>query len=409
MLAWLALPSCAKVIGLSDNYYLAAGGAETSGSGGETSSGGGTVGGAGSASTGGTGGTANLGAGMGGTGNMGAGLGSAGLGEAGGGDGPLFVMPAGKLVFERYTTYAAGDSKMYVVTFPGGSIGPELGATYKICSPFNGIFSPDGHQLVVGAMPYASPCPVLDRSRLELYVLDLDTPGKYQRVTVNDQPDEDPQYSPDGTFILFKHNGYTRRWVVSANPFDELSCKDPKGSYCFTSSGRPQSKPVVTDSGLACYEESLSQGDAGGDIFCFKLADGLAGKDISDNANRVLAVGHDNIYDSRPVIAPPWLYYTRWRVPAPPHVNTLERKHLSNLTEPGESCKFCLDPGVGYEDAFGLGEANLIVFSSNSGGLGHGDLFIGNFAGSASESLNDFAPGVNTAADELGAAFWRKN
>jgi hypothetical protein len=399
-LSLLALNGCARVIGLSESYYIASGG--EGGSGGVETAGGAEVT-AGSAGSGAVAGSAGLVS----TGGGGADAGTGAAGEGGSGNDTGLTVPPGKLVFERYSTYSAGDSKMYVVSFPSGQIGPELGAAYKICSPYNGIFSPDGSHLVVGAAPGTTPCPSpLDRSKLELFILDLDHPPSLQRITNNDAPDEDPQYSPDGTFILFKHDGYTRRWVVSSTPFNETACKDPKGSFCFNSSGLPQSKPVVSDTGVVCYEQSINQGDPNGDIYCFDLAVGLADKDISSDANRIHAINHNSIYDSRPVIAPPYLYFTRWRVPAAPHVNFIQRTLLSNLTGPDESCAFCLDPGTGYEDAFSLGEGDLVVFSSNANGMGKGDLFIANFSGTDSKSLNDFAPGVNTAQDELGAAYW---
>jgi len=408
VLAVLALNSCARLIGLTENYYIASGG--EGGNAGLETAGGADVsaGNGGSAATAGSATSAGV-SGVGGNGGLGAGAGAdAGLaGDGGAGDAPGLFVPPGKLVFERYSTYAAGDSKMYVVSFPGGTIGPELTASYKICSPYNGIFSPDGSHLVVGAVPGTTPCPsTLDRNKLELFILDLDHPPSMQRVTNNTTPDEDPQYSPDGTFILFKHDGYTRRWVVSSTPFNETACKDPNGSYCFNSSGEPQTKPVVSDTGLVCYEQSQNQSDPDGDIYCFNLADGLAGKDISSDANRIHAINHNSIYDSRPVIAAPYLYFTRWRVPAAPHVNFIQRTLLSNLTGTDESCAFCTDPGTGYEDAFSLGEGDLVVFSSNANGMGKGDLFVANFSGQESRSINDFAPGVNTALDELGAAYW---
>ncbi|HEX3851968.1 MAG TPA: hypothetical protein VHW01_13445 [Polyangiaceae bacterium] len=387
---------------MTENYYV--GSFAGVGGDGSPDSGGGdvSVGNAGAAAAAGSLAGAGI---VGGSGGVEAGAGSAG--DGGSGDEPGLYVPPGKLVFERYSTYAAGDSKMYVVTFPGGTIGPELSATYKICSPYNGIFSPDGSHLVVGGVPGTTPCPsTLDRNKLELFILDLDHPPSMQRVTNNTAPDEDPQYSPDGTFILFKHDGYTRRWVVGSTPFNETACKDANGSYCFFSSGDPQSKPVVSDQGLVCYEQSMTQSDPNGDIYCFNLADGLAGKDISSDANRIHAINHTSIYDSRPVIAPPYLYFTRWRVPAAPHVNFIQRTLLSDLTGPDESCAFCTDPGTGYEDAFSLGEGDLVVYSSNANGMGKGDLFIANFSGKDSKSLNDFAPGVNTASDELGAAYW---
>ncbi len=394
------------MIGLTENYYSAPAEAGRSGSD--------PVGGAGvSAGSAGKGGDANGGGGdigmAGDPGGGGTGAGAGAAGESGSGDGPGLYVPAGKLVFERYSTYSVGDSKLFVVTFPGGKISTDLGAAYKICSPYNGIFSPDGTHLAVGAvpMPSSGTCPTpLDRTKLEVFILDLDHPPSVQRVTNNTASDEDPQYSPDGTFILFKHDGYMRRWVVSGTPFNETSCKDPNGSFCFRSSGEPQTKPVVSDTGLVCYEQSLMQNDANGDIYCFNLADGLADKDISSDANRVHAINHNSIYDSRPVIAPPYLYFTRWRVPAAPHVNFIQRTLLSNLTGTDESCAFCTDPGTGYEDAFSLGEGDLVVYSSNANGMGKGDLFIAHFSDTKSSALDYFAPGVNTSNDELGAAFW---
>ena len=393
-----ALSACGRVLELRDDYYLAAGGyLSTAGStggglasaGDSSTAGGGTSGENGTGGAGGTGGAPNI------------------AGAAG--ETSLFTMPDGKLVFERYSRYEVGDSKMYVVTFPGGTIGPELSATYDICSPFNGIFSPDGRYLVVGAVP-ASVCPngYLDRNELELYILDLEnpTPQGKQRVTDNNVPDEDPQYAPDGKSILFKHGGYLARWVVGSTPFIE-TCADAGGSYCFKHSGGLfQSKPVVDDTGYVCYESSLNQGDPNGDILCFDLAVGLAGKDITLQDNVTRAVGHTNIYDSRPVIALPYLYYTRWRVPAAPHTNQIWRKQLKNLSKPEELAAFCVDEGVGYEDVFSLGVGDLVVFSTNANAVGMGDLYIGDFKQKESMSLSDIAPGVNSPLEELGAAFW---
>ncbi len=359
-LALLGTSSCANVLGFEDSYYVA----------GADGGGGSNVAGAGGASS--------------------------------------FTVPPGKLVFERYTTYDAGDSQMFLANFPDKTLSSDLGARYGLCSPLNGIFSPDGTKLVLGATIRAGACPALDRSQLELFILDLENPGAKQQITSNQVPDEDAQYSPDGSFILFKHDGNLAYWKTGTAPFDE-KCSDPSSSYCFdhayaASSGTEQSKPV-TDGNLVCYGWGNSA-DVTADIFCFDLADGLAGKDVTDPAVRMPAVVHASLSDARPVIAPPYLYFTRWRSPSS-HVNEIGRTLLSDITGTQSIASFCIDPGVGYEDAFSLDGQDLVVFSSNANGYGKGDLFIGDFSQVGSENLDAIVPGINTVNDELGAAFWR--
>jgi hypothetical protein len=385
-LALLGLVGCGRVIGLGDGYYVIAG---STGNGAASAAGGDTA--------------------SSGTGGVGAGPASGSGGGAGTGGVTGLAVPPGKLVFERYTTYDAGDSQMFVVTFPDRTIGPDLGAMYGLCSPLNGIFSPDGTHLVLGATIRGDgPCPALDRTQLELFILDLDHPGQKQRITNNMVPDEDAQYSPAGDYVLFKHNGNLARWVTGTTPFDD-TCSDPASSFCFNhayaaANTTEQSKPVTDGKGLVCYGWGNSS-DVTADIFCFQMTDGLAGKDITDPAVRMPAIVHTNLSDARPVIAPPYLYFTRWRAPSS-HVNEIGRTLLSNITGTEVIGAFCTDPGVGYEDAFSLDGADTVVFSSNANGLGKGDLFIGNFTQTASQSVNDFVPGINTDNDELGAAFW---
>ena len=384
-LALLTAASCAPVLGLDKSYYLV------------------DEGGGGASGIAGTAGDAFT------IGGNDAGL--AGADAGGGAGGLMFTIPKGKLVFERYSTYDAGDSQMFVVDFPAGDIGPDLGETYGLCSPLNGIFSPDGSHMVLGATPRGTgPCPELDRNKLELFILDLNNPGKKQQITNNQVPDEDAQYSPAGDFILFKHNGNLAYWVTGTKGFDE-ACSDPTSSFCFNhdyaaANETEQSKPV-TDGDLVCWGWGNS-GDVTADIFCFHLADGLANKDITapDPTIRIPTVVHANLSDARPVIAPPYLYFTRWRAPSS-HVNEVGRKLLSSLSGPETIAAFCTDPGTGYEDAFSLDGADLVVFSSNAYGVGKGDLFFGNFNQPTGESVNDYAPGINTMSDELGAAFWR--
>ena len=399
-LAVLALASCNRVLGLEDDYYIASAASGGAGAGGETSPGAGTGGV--------SGGAPSVGGSSGGSGM------SSEAGAAG--ESLVFAMPAGKLAFERFTTYAKGDSEMFVVTFPGGSISPELGQAYGLCSLFNGMFSPDGRYLVVGAVP-ATVCPTvgLDRNELEIYVLDLETPTPLgrQRVTDNAVPDEDPQFARDGRSILFKHAGHLARWVLGSAPFNE-TCTDTAGSYCFKhTGGTQQSKPAIDGKGTVCYESSISQTDPNGDILCFDLSSGLAGKDITLGDNVTLQVSHPNIYDSRPLfggVDDSLLYFTRWSSSAASHVEQIWRKDLKNINIAEEHAAFCVDADGGCEAAYSLGDAELVVFASSASSLGKRDLFVAKFHEKGSISLNLLVPEtvlVNTEKDESAPAYWR--
>ena len=386
-LGFLGVASCGNLLGLRDDYY-AAGGAGSTAGGSPAGSGGGNEDGAGQSSGGSSGGGGDA--------------------PGGAGGAPMFTMPAGKLVFERYTTYASGDSKMFLVTFPDGTI-TELGGRYGLCAMYNGIFSPDGRYLVVGAVPDAvCPAGTLDRNELEIFILDLQnmTRQGLQRVTDNNVPDEDPQFDVLGKTIFFKHAGYLASWVVGGTPFAE-TCADPGSSFCFAHSGpTEQSKPVDDGRGKICFENSIKPGDPGGDILCFQLSTGFAKKDITLLDNVTPAVTNADIYDGRPVISGEWLYYTRW-LSASTHINQAYRRPLSDLSQVQQTAKFC-DPTHGYGDAFAVSpDGDLVVFSTTANSLGKSDLFLGDFTETETRSLNDFAPGINTAQDELGAAFWR--
>jgi Tol biopolymer transport system component len=71
-----------------------------------------------------------------------------------------------------------------------------------------------------------------------------------------------------------------------------------------------------------------------------------------------------------------------------------------------QTAKFC-DTTHGYGEAFAVGrDGDLVVFSTTADSLGKSDLFLGDFTQTQTRSLKDFVPGINTAQDELGAAFW---
>jgi hypothetical protein len=105
-----------------------------------------------------------------------------------------------------------------------------------------------------------------------------------------------------------------------------------------------------------------------------------------------------------------FLYFTRWSSSAASHVNQIWRKDLKDVSVAEEHAVFCVDADGGCEDAFSLGDDELVVFSSSARSLGKADVFVSKFREKGSISLNLLVPEnvvINTAKDELGAAYWR--
>lgn len=310
-------------------------------------------------------------------------------------------LPKGKLVYHRFTNYGAGDAEMFIIDLPSGKVSPEIGVTYGLCHPLNGIFHPDGKRMLVSAsIRTDAGCGPTNRDILEVFELDLTRPGEMRQLTVNDLPDEDPQYSFDGSFLVFKHNGHVAERPVEGEPF--VSCDQPiAGAFCFGTGEGEQSKPVLTpDSQVICYYEGHL---ADADIYCFSRADGLTGRPLSEI--RFPAVVHGGVTDQRPTIDERHLYYVRARSVTNP-VTYIARNPLSDLSGLGEDARFCVDEASNYRDPCTLA-GDLMIFSSDQAGKGGFDLFVAEFASTKSASLDAFVPGINSPKEDLGAAFWR--
>jgi hypothetical protein len=310
-----------------------------------------------------------------------------------------FAMPPGKLVYHRYTDYFSGDSEMFVVDFPSGERGPEIGVTYELCNPLNGIFSPDGKQLAIGAMPRSEPCPPTDVNALEIYVLDLEHPGQKRQVTSNSVEDQDPQFSYSGDFLVFKHEGHVAEWPVGDMPFTTCDALAP-GAFCYTGTMFEQSKPVITpdDATICFYEGHQDQSD----IYCFDRA---AAKTNGVDAVKAPAAVHGDVNDYRPTVDEKYLYYVRG-FSSDDNVTYIARKSLSNLAMLGTMGPFCGDMQIRYDDPCTLGDDVLIYTEAPHDG-GPRDLHVADFAGSFSRNLDDFSPGLNSGKDETGPDFWR--
>lgn len=389
---WLPMPSlaialqgCTSLLDLDHDYRLKdtpVGGAESGGAGaGQTNGGAGTSGG----------GAASSGAGT-----------TAGDGGSSSAGPP--TLPKGKLVFHSYSTYDAPDSKMHVVDLPGGSISPELGEAFHICTPRAGSFSADGTKIAVAAQPQVDgACPAYAREGLEVFILDLTTltsgTPSAQRVTNNTEADEDPQFAPHSDFLVLKHNNHPAKWSLGSPPLTTCDAQTP-GSICFSSMGNEEIKPVLSDDEtLICYQAGPVPN---ADILCFDRLKAETGAEIRSIS---FAVATKPVAETRPAMGKAWLYYTRWRT-LENQVDVIVRKATDKLDAIEQEAVFPSDGVIDYSDPSPVA-GDVVVFSSNAAGAGKHDLFVGTFGDATPYSLDMWAPGLNSPQEELQPIFWK--
>ncbi|HVY26483.1 MAG TPA: hypothetical protein VHB79_08005 [Polyangiaceae bacterium] len=372
----VALPGCTSLLDLDHDYRLKdaqVGGTEAGGSdAGRTSGGGGATAGDGA--------------------------------QPGGGKGTTPQLPSGKLAFHSYTSYDASDSRMYVVEMPGGSLEPELGEAFGVCTPRAGSFSPDGTKLVVAAQPkVGGVCPAYSREALEIFILDLTTLTSGTRdvlqVTANNLADEDPQFAPHSDFLLFKHNNHIVKWTLGSPAFTVCGAQT-SGSFCFKSMGNEEIKPVISDDeGIICYQAGPVPE---ADILCFDRIKAEAGAEVRSAS---FAVATKAIAETRASMSKAWLYYTHWRT-LENGVDIIVRKSANDLMGVEQEAAFPSSGVIDYSDPYPI-EGDLLVFSSDVSGAGKHDLFVGTFGDISLFSLDLWVPGLNSPVEELQPSYWR--
>lgn len=108
----------------------------------------------------------------------------------------------GKMVFHRYSSYDAWDSKLYLYNFATKQT-TLLGANWAIDHAMNAQFSPDGKWLtfmgVAAGQHYGN--------AWDIYVWQVGSTNQPINLTQgNNQRDEDPKFMFDGQRIVFKQN-----------------------------------------------------------------------------------------------------------------------------------------------------------------------------------------------------------
>jgi Tol biopolymer transport system component len=284
----------------------------------------------------------------------------------------------GQLLFHRYSSYDAWDSRLYLYDYKTGALAC-LSADWPIDHAMNAHFSPDGKSIVFMGVPKGQD----DGRSWDIFLCALARLGNPINLTVgNGLRDEDPSFSPDGKTIVFKQDGSVKLMNIATRrvrPFPNLAPGIEWSMPVFTTNSRT----VVVMAGAR----------ATGDLYAVNL-DGTKLTPIANtrgvqeyfpvpwDANRLLYVrwlSTENRNDQ--------IYCYRWREKKAERLSLCEDN--SNVSDPCPA------------------DDRWVFFSSTrSGGKGRYDLYIGDSV--TGRAFRLAAEGINTPAEELGACYRRR-
>jgi Tol biopolymer transport system component len=275
-------------------------------------------------------------------------------------------------LFHSYSEYGAGDSKLFLFDFSMKQL-TCLSLDWPIVDPMNGHFSPDGSKLV-----FMGRDPGTDRWNIYLWTINSDSDPTKLAVG-NGIRNEDPKFSSDGTFIVFKQDGQIKSLALANNHLQMITVDGSESSmpYCTV-----DDQQVIYSKGAGAY--------AG-----IYLADRVTGDNHALFDEPDIQEYYPIVRDSNSVL------FTRWVNAGNEH----DQVFLGNI-KTGTSVSLPFNTvDADYSDAFPCDESLIVLSSTCAGGRGGYDLYVSDVESGKTWSLNAFHSSINTVNQELGACY----
>jgi hypothetical protein len=288
----------------------------------------------------------------------------------GGGSKELLPTMKGKLIYHNYSTYDAGDSQIWLYDFSSKALSCISKNWTVVTNAMNAHFSPDGKQIVFMGIGKAT-------NTWDVFTYDLTKGGEPVNLTPSgNSRDEDPQYSPDGTRIVFKQNGGLAEMNLATKSVTVLT-------------GSEYSMPAYNSAGTK--------------IICSKGDGENSSLVVVDIQTKAITTLYDEpgVQDYFPsAIDASSFYYSRG-YDSKNMVDQIYRGYWSGLKS--ERLKFNNTDGD-YSDASHINSDWLVLSSDRPGTQGQYDLYIASTSTSEIHSLSEYNASINTGKNELGAS-----
>jgi len=292
--------------------------------------------------------------------------------------GSPFPINEGKIIFHRYSDYAAGDGELYIYDFDKKRL-DNISAAWRtiVHHTINAHFSPDGKKIVFMGLPKGKE----SYYDWDVYLWELDG-GLPQNLTDgNGLPNEDPKFFADGGRIVLKQNGDIKIMDLAT-----------KKIAAVTSDGFnvEESMPYPALDGQRIVYAKSSRYITHSQIH---IMDANGGNDrlLSDAA---AASYYPIVRDADSFLYPRWVSPDDHR----------DQIYLADFDGGATPCPFN-NVAADNSDPYPVPKTNYVFFSSNrNGGQGSWDLYLGDLESGEAWSLQSF--GVNSDRAELGVSYF---
>lgn len=280
----------------------------------------------------------------------------------------------GKLVYHSYTSYDAGDSRMYIYDFSKDTVTEISRGWTGVSNMMNGHFSPDGRYVTFMGIGSRT-------ASWDIFLYDLDGGGQPVNLTPEGSyRDEDPKFSHSGSTIVFKREGHLAEITVATGAIKVLSRNNSE------------------EYGMPYYNSDDTKILSG-------VGEGSAAYiGVWDKASSTMSVIFDRKgeNDYYPVnIDRDAFYFTTHET------GSAYDQLYKGFWNGASAVRLAFNKNnADYSDACPVSKGWLFLVSSRSGGRGMYDLYIAHETSGAIYSLSLYNSGLNTAKNELGPAYF---
>ncbi len=282
----------------------------------------------------------------------------------------------GLMTFHTYSTYDAGDSKMYIYDFKTDELKQISRDSWNINNPMNGHFSPDGHYITfMGIGP--------ENGTWDIFLYDVINDTKPVNLTASGTfRDEDPKFSSDGKSIIFKRDEHLAKIDMGTRHLTVVTPDKSGFSMPYYS----------TDGNMVVY----SGGEEDSFIGLYNLNTGV---------DKIL-YNRVKVHEYYPITLDENRFYYSAGYSENNRADQLYLGYFSGLVS--KRLPFNA-PDADYSDAAPVDDKWLILSSTREGGRGLYDLYIANNETGEIYSMNDYNAGINSQFNELGASYVENN
>ncbi|SJM93868.1 Coagulation factor 5/8 type domain protein (fragment) [Crenothrix polyspora] len=295
----------------------------------------------------------------------------------------------GRLVYHSYINYSDGSSNLFLKDFRDNTLTQLNQSFWNIEDPMNAHFSPNGrHITFMGKQD----------TRWNIFIWKIGSPLPPVNLTKHTQvtggTSEDPKFSSDGNYIVYKNNGDV---AIGRLTFTDPDAPTLEASWAITNNGYSpeESMPYLSADGKYVY---YSQGvRENSDLYrvSFKIM-----TDYITVGKPSLVAGRPGLAEFYPIVQNSALFFVGWKDATFKKDQIYLKTSLFN-SYPSElnlnDCK------ADNSDPMPVDSSN-IIFSSTRSNSDFYNLYLGNIYTGAVWSLNKF--GVNqTQKHQLGATY----